>query len=125
MKAFKLILLTAMMCTLVAGTASAKKKGKHPRTSEGVKTAHLGIPPGHLPAPGECRVWYPGRPPGHQPPPQPCNRIRRKPAGAWLVYRPDHEHVRVSVISRSRPGIIVGVRLYQAETGLFIRFESR
>ncbi|MBX3502521.1 MAG: hypothetical protein KF889_24005 [Alphaproteobacteria bacterium] len=30
------------------------------------------IPPGHLPPPGECRVWYPDRPAGHQPPPQRC-----------------------------------------------------
>ncbi len=28
------------------------------------------IPPGHLPPPGEFRLWYPDRPPGHQPPPQ-------------------------------------------------------
>ena len=31
-----------------------------------------GIPPGHLPPPGECRVWYPGVPPGQQPPPFKC-----------------------------------------------------
>jgi hypothetical protein len=30
------------------------------------------IPPGHLPPPGECRVWYPDRPAGHQPPPGRC-----------------------------------------------------
>lgn len=30
------------------------------------------IPPGHLPPPGECRVWYPERPAGHQPPPYRC-----------------------------------------------------
>ena len=30
------------------------------------------IPPGHLPPPGECRVWRPGIPPGHQPPPFRC-----------------------------------------------------
>ena len=45
------------------------------------------IPPGHMPPPGECRVWYPGSPPGHQPPPGPCNAD--VPPGAWLLYRPD------------------------------------
>jgi hypothetical protein len=30
------------------------------------------IPRGHLPPPGECRVWRPGVPPGHQPPPFRC-----------------------------------------------------
>ena len=36
-----------------------------------------GIPPGHLPPPGQCRVWYDGRPPGHQPPPTGCREAER------------------------------------------------
>ncbi|MCC7428485.1 MAG: hypothetical protein IT557_16460 [Alphaproteobacteria bacterium] len=28
-----------------------------------------GIPRGHMPPPGEMRIWYPDRPAGHQPPP--------------------------------------------------------
>jgi hypothetical protein len=36
----------------------------------------LDIPPGHLPPPGQCRLWYPDRPPGHQPPPQSCGYLR-------------------------------------------------
>ena len=44
------------------------------------------IPPGHLPPPGECRVWYPDRPPGHQPPPGPCDVLQYQvPPGAFLV----------------------------------------
>jgi hypothetical protein len=44
------------------------------------------IPPGHLPPPGECRIWYPGTPPGHQPPPGSCRELRHHvPRGAWLV----------------------------------------
>lgn len=35
------------------------------------------IPPGHLPPPGACRLWYVGRPPGHQPPPTSCARLFR------------------------------------------------
>jgi hypothetical protein len=42
------------------------------------------IPPGHLPPPGSCRVWYPDRPPGQQPPPGSCNAY--VPVGAVLVY---------------------------------------
>lgn len=34
--------------------------------------AEWGIPPGHLPPPGECRTWYRGVPPGQQPPPHRC-----------------------------------------------------
>jgi hypothetical protein len=44
------------------------------------------IPPGHMPPPGECRIWYPDRPPGQQPPPGPCRELRdRVPPGAILV----------------------------------------
>ncbi len=44
------------------------------------------VPPGHLPPPGECRVWYPDRPPGHQPPPGPCHVLQYQvPPGAVLV----------------------------------------
>ncbi|HEX8257297.1 MAG TPA: hypothetical protein VF589_06660 [Allosphingosinicella sp.] len=41
------------------------------------KPGHGGVPPGHLPPPGECRVWKPGVPPGHQPPPTSCRAARR------------------------------------------------
>lgn len=44
------------------------------------------IPPGHLPPPGECRIWYEGRPPGQQPPPGDCHTLERQvPNGAWLI----------------------------------------
>lgn len=44
------------------------------------------IPPGHMPPPGMCRIWYPGVPPGHQPPPGNCYRLSRiAPPGAWLI----------------------------------------
>ena len=35
------------------------------------------IPAGHLPPPGECRVWFPDRPAGHQPPPMSCREAYR------------------------------------------------
>ena len=44
------------------------------------------IPPGHMPPPGECRIWYPDLPPGQQPPPGKCHELeRRVPSGAILV----------------------------------------
>jgi hypothetical protein len=50
-------------------------------------SAQANIPPGHLPPPGECRIWYPDRPPGHQPPPGDCRALsRRVPPGAELIY---------------------------------------
>ncbi|MBW3629981.1 MAG: hypothetical protein KY464_11875 [Gemmatimonadetes bacterium] len=47
----------------------------------------LGVPKGHYPPPGECRVWYPGTPPGQQPPPAKCDRlVGRVPVGAFVLY---------------------------------------
>ena len=50
------------------------------------------IPPGHMPPPGACRVWYPGEPPGQQPPPGDCDELEEAvPPGAWLLYRPNED----------------------------------
>jgi hypothetical protein len=48
-----------------------------------------GIPPGHLPPPGACRVWYDGVPPGRQPPPTNCRdaeRIAARDRRARVIY---------------------------------------
>lgn len=44
------------------------------------------IPEGHMPPPGECRIWYPDRSPGQQPPPGKCEKLQyRVPPGAYLI----------------------------------------
>lgn len=44
------------------------------------------VPSGHLPPPGECRIWYPDRSAGQQPPPGPCHELRHQvPPGARLI----------------------------------------
>lgn len=83
----------------------------------------LGIPPGHLPPPGHCRVWMPGRPPGHQGPSGPCASLQRRvPAGGWLVYRPSEnkKHVKVWAYD-SGSSSVVWVRWFDAVTGAFLR----
>src|SRR5687768_4787890 len=51
-----------------------------------------GIPPGHLPPAGACRVWYEGRPPGYQPPPTSCReaeRVASRDPYARVIYGSD------------------------------------
>jgi hypothetical protein len=56
------------------------------RGSRYYKSRLPNIPPGHMPPPGKCRIWYPDRPPGQQPPPGDCWKLERKvPPGAWLI----------------------------------------
>lgn len=48
-----------------------------------------GVPPGHLPPAGMCRVWYDGRPPGHQPPPTDCRNaeaVASRDRDARVIY---------------------------------------
>ncbi|WP_245738799.1 hypothetical protein [Nitrosomonas marina] len=43
-------------------------------------------PPGHLPPPGECRIWNPELPPGQQSPPSACGAFfNNVPPGLCLV----------------------------------------
>ncbi|GGK57222.1 hypothetical protein ACD591_15275 [Rufibacter glacialis] len=46
-----------------------------------------GVPKGHYPPPGQCRIWYPNRPPGHQPPPTDCQNLygARLEPGAFIL----------------------------------------
>lgn len=86
----------------------------------------LGIPPGHLPPPGQCRIWVPGKPPGQQRRAGPCATLQRHvPPGAWLVYRPDRERtrVRVTVYDEKSPKVIV-IRTFEAESGKLLREEK-
>ncbi len=91
--------------------------------------AVLGVPPGHLPKPGECRVWIPGVPPGRQPRPKSrdCAGIAPvAPPGSWILYRPtaDRRLVHVREVDRARVGVVVRVRVFEVESGRFIREEN-
>lgn len=121
-----LVLLAAIACSSVSTTTKSKPApAPAPAQKQGKSTAAtLGIPPGHLPPPGQCRVWMPGEPPGHQAKARSCANIERSaPAGSWIVYRPteDKKVVHVKVVDQSRPGVVVHVRIYDLASGSLIR----
>ena len=66
--------------------ARGDERGRKARTRG--RRSPTPIPPGHLPPPGECRVWYDDRPAGEQPPPSSCERATRlaEETGGRLVY---------------------------------------
>lgn len=87
--------------------------------------ARLHIPPGHLPGPGECRIWLPGVPPGQQAPTGDCAELaRRVPPGAWLITgRPKKSReVDVAVYDTVRNGHVLEVRIYSTKDGSFLGF---
>lgn len=63
----------------------------------------LGVPRGHYPPPGECRIWYPGTPRGQQPPPARCDRlVGRVPFGAFILYNGQEWDTRYDWEERER-----------------------
>lgn len=74
-----------------------KQKGKNgdilgyvvfPRTGTVSPRKLKGVPKGHYPPPGSCKIWYPNRPPGHQPAATSCNNVYRTKLepGAFILH---------------------------------------
>ena len=87
------------------------------------RTGPLGIPEGHLPSPGECRIWYPGRPAGQQPAAQGCvDAEASAPPGTWVLYRPpdDERVVHARVMHPEKAGEVIRISIYDAEKGTYL-----
>lgn len=118
-------LLTLSLGGCTTGVTSEPESRPEPAPTAST-AATLGVPPGHLPPPGMCRVWLRGTPPGHQPKSRSCDGIvARAPAGAMILYRSgrDRKVIRVRYVDSRRPGVIVLVRVFEAESGRLLRGE--
>ena len=136
MKASLLSLLALVAgCTVVVRPPAEPRREPPPQErppeqqSPPVTVVILEVPPGHLPDPGECRLWYPGVSPGRQPRPRsrPCEEIAEiAPAGSWIIYRPSYDRrlAYVRVVDERRPGIVIRVRIFDLETYRLVREES-
>lgn len=90
--------------------------------------ATLGIPPGHLPPPGQCRVWMPGEPPGQQKKGAQgdCAWVQaRVPPGGWLVWRPTSDRKEVVVREFGAGAVIRWTRIFDIVTGALLHEDRR
>lgn len=90
--------------------------------------ATLGIPPGHLPSPGSCRVWVPGEAPGLQRDRAEgdCSWVATQvPPGGWLVWRPTRNHKEVVVREYGADSLLRWTRIYDVVTGELLHEDSR
>lgn len=106
--------------------ADSEPEMKNPNVPEDASTAaRFGIPPGHLPPPGQCRVWIPGAPPGQQKKqyaPGDCDVVSGDvPAGGWLVYRPGGDKKEVVVREYGAGSQVTSVRVFDIVTGALLR----
>lgn len=83
---------TVVLASAVAAPAWAQNgAGRYPEPNEGGRYSAEAqdVPPGYLPPPGTCRVWYDGRPAGFQPRATSCQdaeRVARRDRAARVVY---------------------------------------
>lgn len=79
---------TSLLC--IASRAAADPGSDASRDGDAAATRErvgVEVPRNQYPAPGECRLWYPGRTPGEQPPPGDCRLVPAVPQGALLIRR--------------------------------------
>ena len=124
MQAATLVAILAATACKPVSSNPAPEPERGPRRAPDAAATSLDIPPGHLPPPGQCRVWVPGTPPGRQAKSRSCTRIESSaPAGSYIVERPgrDKRVVHVRVVDERRPGVVVRMRVYEIRDGKLVR----
>ena len=103
--------------------APPTKEKPNEEKPKGQGHAALHIPPGHLPDPGECRIWIPGTPPGQQSPAGDCAELAEQiPPGAYLISRATKKSKEfdVAVYDETTSGVVLEIRIYSTKNGKFI-----
>ncbi|HEU4787433.1 MAG TPA: hypothetical protein VFS57_08500 [Gemmatimonadaceae bacterium] len=73
----KLEIIAAVALLAIASPVMAQGRGR----------GNGGVPPGHRPPAGMCRIWIDGVPPGHQPAPTDCaTAAARVPRNGRIIY---------------------------------------
>ena len=86
------VVLTSAFAAAPAWAQSEHISYREPNQGGRYSAEAQGVPPGFLPPPGECRVWYDGRPPGYQPRATSCReaeRVALRDRNARVVYGGD------------------------------------
>jgi hypothetical protein len=121
----KALVAVATLAALAGCSRASLYDQPEPRAAKApAPAAVLNVPPGQLPAPGLCRLWFPDRPPGRQPKARPCAEVESgAPAGTWVLYRPsqDRKVVHVRYVDDRRAGVVVWIRVFDASSGAFVR----
>lgn len=118
--------VTGFSLDINSGHGPKKAKAHKTKTKGYAKRGPLNIPPGHLPPPGMCKIWFPNTPPGRQSKRSGnCKTLQRRvPEGAWLIRHPSgrgSNTVDVSVYEKTSSGSLsLKIRTYNFETGIFI-----
>ncbi len=115
MRAATVMLLSLM----IAGISGCGSKG-----GETAGPIRLDVPRRAIPAPGLCRVWLDRSESRLQRLPRSCDGIENvAPLGSRVLYRPDNKSrtVEVRYMSRSHPGEVTGIDLFNIDNGNLVR----
>lgn len=85
----KYVAIATALLAVGVSSAEAQGRGRGNDKNKGKRGYEKRIPPGHLPPPGLCRVWYEGVPPGRQPRPTSCaeaERVAARDRDARVIY---------------------------------------